>query len=442
MREIPKNIDAAVVGGGLAGLTAAVLLAESGQRVAVFERSESIGGRAVTQVKDGFHFNLGPHAWYTGGPGTGVLARLGVRLPGRSPKPAGAFALLDDRLHTLPIGFVSLLTTDLLGVHGKIEAARMLARLSRLDTAPFDGQTFSDWLDAHVRDPRVRDVLSMFVRVAVYANAPELMSAGTSLSSFQLVLRHNVLYLDRGWQSIVDALRALADARRVQVIRSAPVAEVIREDAVRGVRLSGGETVSAPNVVLAVPPDLAAGLVPDMPARVVERWSGVASKAACLDLGLARLPKHAHTVAFGVDRPLYYSVHSATADLAPAMGATIHVAKYLDPMTSHDPSADRGELEDCLDRLQPGWRSEIVVQRYLPAMTVANAIPLAAANGLKGRPGVEVSELPGLFLAGDWVGPEGTLANASIASAAQAAKLIGERQCAARPRPLQAGAVA
>jgi phytoene dehydrogenase-like protein len=72
------KIDVAVVGGGLAGLTAAALLAQNGQRVVVLERGEALGGRAITHVKDGFHLNLGPHAWYTGGPGTRVLASLGI----------------------------------------------------------------------------------------------------------------------------------------------------------------------------------------------------------------------------------------------------------------------------------------------------------------------------------------------------------------------------
>jgi hypothetical protein len=80
-----------------------------------------------------------------------------------------------------------------------------------------------------------------------------------------------------------------------------------------------------------------------------------------------------------------------------------------------------------MDVMQPGWRKEVVAQRFLPAMTVANTIPLAAGGGLRGRPAVEVREVPGLFLSGDWVGREGTLANASVASAARAARLVLDR---------------
>jgi phytoene dehydrogenase-like protein len=437
MRHDTGNLDVAVVGGGLAGLTAATAAAQHGLRVALFERSEHIGGRAATHLRGGFHLNLGPHAWYTGGPGTRILRSLGVTIPGRTPQPRGAFALHGDRLHTLPIGFISLLTTDLLSLPGKLEAARLLSALPRMDTDEFRGLTIGTWLDEHITDPRTRDVVSMFIRVAAYAHAPTLLSADAALYGFQIAVRDNVQYLDGGWQSLVDALETRARDRGVHLIRAASVVEVLHDGAVSGVRLDDGQVVVAPNVVLAVAPAVATRLVPHVSSAVTARWAGVPAKAACLDLGLARLPKPVTTVAFGVDRPLYYSVHSATARLAPEGQAMVHVAKYLEPGEAHDPSETERELEDFMDRLQPSWRSEVIVRRYLPSMTVSHALPTVATGGLRGRVPVEVRELPGLFLAGDWVGGQGTLANASVASAAHAAHVVAARA----HRPL-AGAVA
>jgi phytoene dehydrogenase-like protein len=427
MRDLTGKLDVAVVGGGLAGLTAAALLAGHGQRVAVFERSDTVGGRAMTQTKNGFHLNLGPHAWYTGGPGTKILASLGIAIPGRTPKPRGAFALCGDRLHTLPIGLVSLLTTDLLRAYGKLEAARLLASLPRMDTGAFSDVSIGDWLDERVADARTREVVNMFIRVAAYANAPRLLSADAALYAFQLAVRDNVQYLDGGWQSLVDALRARARERGVQIVGSAGVAEVLHERLVHGVRLRDGDTVTAPNVILAVPPLEAVRVLPRAASSVTAAWVGVPAKAACLDLGLARLPEPVKTVAFGVDQPLYYSVHSATAALAPEGQAMVHVAKYLDPSQPGDASATERELERFLDVLQPGWRGEVIVRRYLPSMTVSHAIPTVARGGLCGRVPVEVREVPGLYLAGDWVGGQGTLANASVASAAYAAHLVATR---------------
>lgn len=69
----------------------------------------------------------------------------------------------------------------------------------------------------------------------------------------------------------------------------------------------------------------------------------------------------------------------------------------------------------------------LVEKRFLPTMIAANALPTAAMGGLAGRPGVEVEGVSGLYLAGDWVGPTGMLADAVFASAGVAADLAARR---------------
>jgi phytoene dehydrogenase-like protein len=82
------------------------------------------------------------------------------------------------------------------------------------------------------------------------------------------------------------------------------------------------------------------------------------------------------------------------------------------------------QLTRFLDALQPGWRASVVRQRFLPDLVVAHALPEAALGGTRGRPGPCVPDVPGLYVAGDWVGPEGLLADASLASARAAARAI------------------
>jgi thioredoxin reductase len=54
-------------------------------------------------------------------------------------------------------------------------------------------------------------------------------------------------------------------------------------------------------------------------------------------------------------------------------------------------------------------------------MTAISALPTPETGGIPGRTPVVVADAPGLFLAGDWVGGEGLLADASCASGACAA---------------------
>ena len=53
-----------VIGGGVAGLVAAARCARAGVPTVVVEKSSHVGGRATTREKQGFLFNLGPHALY------------------------------------------------------------------------------------------------------------------------------------------------------------------------------------------------------------------------------------------------------------------------------------------------------------------------------------------------------------------------------------------
>src|SRR5262249_18977053 len=125
--------------------------------------------------------------------------------------------------------------------------------------------------------------------------------------------------------------------------------------------------------------------------------------------------------ALGIDAPLYLSVHSATARLAPEGAAVIHVAKYLGAAPASDAAAVERELEVALDLVQPGWKESLVHHRFLRDQVVSHALPAAAAGGTHGRPAPRVPEVTGLFVAGDWVGAEGLLADASLASARAAA---------------------
>jgi phytoene dehydrogenase-like protein len=416
-----QRYDAIVVGAGLAGLTAAAYLGRAGKRVVVLEKSTELGGRGASRRSDGFCLNLGPHALYAAGAGVRVLAELGVSFRGAKPDAGGGYAIFAGKKQTLPGGFVSLLSTGLFGIADKLELARVLGSVGRIDPAPWEARTVREWVHATVSRPRVRAFLTALVRLTSYANADDAMSAGAAIRQVKQAVAGSVYYLDDGWQSLVDGLAAAVTQHRVTIRTGVKVERLIADAGVRGVVTSDGESIDAEAIVLTTPPAVASALAGAAAGGLADcARSAVAIRAACLDLALSRLPVASTRFALGIDAPLYFSVHSAVAKLAPAGGALIHVAKYLETGPSGD-SDVRGELEALVDLLQPGWRDVVVSARYLPKMTVVEAAPLADRGGLGGRPAVTVAELAGLYLAGDWIGEEGMLADASFASARKAA---------------------
>jgi phytoene dehydrogenase-like protein len=420
-----RSADVIVVGGGLAGLTAAAVAARAGKKVALFEKARDLGGRGATQNEGGFLFNIGPHALYRGGAASPILAELGVTYSGKSPSVSGGFAIDGGRKHALPGGLVSLITTSLFRLPAKLEVAKLLGGLGRFDPEPQQRRTVNEWLAQAIRHEDVRQLMRALVRLSTYANAPDRLSAGTAIRQLQLALGQSVIYLNGGWQTLVEGLRQAALGAGVRIHSGVKVEAVEGDGAARGVRIAGDDPWTAAAVVLTGGPAETSALVHDgahLPLRRrVEEATAV--RAACLDLGLASLPRPRATFALGVDEPLYLSVHSAVAKLGPDNSATIHVAKYLAPDDESDARATERQLEGAMDLIQPGWREVVRQRRFLPRMTVTHDLPTAAAGGLAGRATVEVSGIANLYIAGDWVGSDGMLADAALASGKRAGLL-------------------
>ncbi len=391
------TVDVIVIGGGIAGLTAAAFAAKAGADTLLLEAAPEFGGRARTRIVSGFHFNRGAHALYRDGFLDTALRDLGVTVTGSRPPLADGFFVDGGVLHRAPFSAAGL--------------ASLFRRLhdGSIDTAP--GTSLADALADLSPSTDIRAALTAMVRLTSLVHAPQAADARALLDQLRGALVRGALYLDGGWGTMIDGLRSACVGSGVGLRAGSRVASLDHDGAWRAT-LADGTGLAARAIVLAVDPAQAAALhpargpvTPPVPAHV-----------ACLDLGLARLPRPDALFALGVDRPLYFSVHSTAARLAPEGAALVHAVRYLEPGETPDRHALVAELEGFIDLVQPGWREYERARQFLSGMPAISAIPLAATGGMDGRPGMAIADAPGLFRAGDWVGAAGLLGDAAAVS--------------------------
>jgi phytoene dehydrogenase-like protein len=422
-----ENPDVIVIGGGLAGLTTAALLARTGKSVTLFEQSSSeIGGRARTSVFDGFYFNQGPHALFLAAEGAAVLQELGIAYTGGIPPPTGLRIRQEKKYRLLANSSSRSIPPESQSISGEA-FDQFFDLVSKIDFTELENVSVQEWIDKNIHDADAIAMMKAIIRLTTYANDPDIQSAGSALHQIHLYKLGGVMYLDGGWQTLVDGLLTVATNAKARIVRGKKATKVQRRSNSGWlVTLSDRTQISAKIVVIAAGPREAHALFhddgerPEVLSKAVKEAKPV--HLACLDVALSSLPQKDVLFALGIDSPLYYSVHSAAARLAPENGAMIHVAKYLGASIQSKPKEDGQELEELLDLLQPGWRNVVVKKRPLPNMVLSNALVTAANNGLSGRVDPKIED--NLYIVGDWVGPEGLLSTASFASAKRAAQLI------------------
>jgi phytoene dehydrogenase-like protein len=403
-----EPLDVVVIGAGLAGLAAAAKAATSSRRIVVID-SRSPGGRARTDDRDGFRFNQGAHALYKAGPGASVLRRLGLTPTGGRPALGAATVWRDGKLSPLPFTASGLLSTRLLTTHAKTQLARFFASLAAARSERLGELSASAWLDSLDLRADALQLVTALTRVATYSSNLELLSADAAARQTQLALRGGVTYLDGGWQTLVDGLLRRATDNGVAVLGGRAAQSLDPHESGWIVSTSSGDFHAASVILALGDPESTRHVLPVDPG-----WdAGVDATAACLDLGVRRPPRH--RIAFGLDEPLYLSTHCPPAQLAPPGCAVVHVMRY----GARSSDLDRPQLEALAKQVGID-EADVMTRRFLHRMVVAHRLPQPGL-GLRGRPPVEVPGMHGVFVAGDWVGPVGLLADASLVSGEAAA---------------------
>lgn len=351
-----------------------------------------------------------------------VLNELGIQPQGKTPgygkRPT---ALTTSGLDQLPLTPGAYFKSKMMRGRRLGYLQGLLKMVRHEPSTTLNQMTWRQWLDQNISDHKLRVLFETTSRLTSYANDPERMSAGATLAQIKLAATSNVLYLDRGWGQLLSGVEKKCQAAGIPITTHAR-ATAISQEPNGGFRIEFAQqkAVFARHVVLAIPPAAAVDLLPESEslAQAVEGLHPI--RAACLTVGLRRLPNPDIQLGLGVGVPYYHVVHSKSAKLAPTDHTLVHTAVYVAPDDRRSPKEHRAFLEQALDQLQPGWRKEAVLCDFLPHMIVTHALVEAG----RPRPSIVIEDTPNVYVIGDWVDAEGMLADTSLASARDVAMII------------------
>ncbi len=433
----PPGPRVAVIGGGLAGISAALDCADAGARVTLLEVRPRLGGAVYSFERDGLRIDNGQHVFlrcfhaYRA-----LLARLGsergVELQPRLEiplvRPGGEVSVLRRSDLPAPLHLAgTLLRYRHLSLCERLGAVRAALALGRLDPrAPeLDRQTLGAWLAAHGQSPHATAALWDLIALP----ALNLPADQASLALAAFVFKRGLL--------------EHADAGDIGFHRH-PQSEIVGEPAERALRAAGvdvrlgwraervvagdGEfeveggqsSVSADAAIVALPRTRAAALIepldPASAARALKlRDTPIVNLHVVYDRTVCDLP-----FVGGVESPVQYVFDRSDAGGVDAGMQYLAVSlSGADEEMGMSVEALRERYLPALAELFPRARTARV-ERFLA--TREHAATLRAEPGAGAlRPGPHTA-VPGLALAGAWTdtGWPATLESAVLSGQAAA----------------------
>ncbi|MGW6054564.1 hydroxysqualene dehydroxylase HpnE [Streptomyces sp. NPDC055189] len=409
---------AVVVGGGLAGITAALSLADAGLRVTLLEGRPRLGGLAFSfkrgelTVDNGQHVYLrccNAYRWFLDRVDGAALAPLQERLD-VPVLDAGLNRLGRLRRTALPVPLhlaASLATYPHLSLAERANVGRAALALKGLDPADpkLDGQDFGSWLAAHGQSARAIEALWDLVGVATLNAVAGDSSLGLAAMVFKTGLLSQPGAADIGWARV--PLGDLHDTLARKALDSAGVRTELRTRVTSISRTENGswkvevpgEVIEAETVVLAVPQHETHDLLPDGALDEPDRLLDI-DTAPILNIHVVYDRKV-------LKRPFFAAIGSPVQwvfDRTDASGLTEGQYLALSQSAAHDEidapvAALRERYLPELERLLPAAHGAEVRDFFVTRERTATFAPTPGVGRL--RPGAR-TKAPGLYLAGAW----------------------------------------
>jgi len=452
-------VKVVVLGGGFAGLAAAIALQERRHDVTLLERRGVLGGRATSypdalsgeDVDNGTHLMIGAYRdtldlVRAAGAGDLLLVQDRLRIDYRDDR---GWSTLDCPSLPAPLHLLAGLLGLRLSWRARLDAVR-LGLAARFGARP-DGITLTAWFDRLGQGEEVRRLLWAPLATAILNETPDRAAAVLFYDVYRAAFLESaeasrLVFLRRGYGRLLDRLGAYFEARGGRILRRARassidiVGDAGTGDAVTGVTYAQRPTeradivggvqahdarIDAEVVVSAVPWSA-------LPALLPERWRGDAPFAAAARLtGSPIVSVEMWLDQVVVDRPMV-GLRDCEVEwvfdkgrLYGRAGAPQHLAFIISAAyrSAPRPNAELAAM------------AEAALRRFFPAMVgarVTRTLVLREADATFScdpaseaiRPGA-ATPIRGLFLAGDWTstGLPATIEGA-VRSGRTAARLV------------------
>jgi oxygen-dependent protoporphyrinogen oxidase len=289
-----------VIGGGIAGLSAAYYLMKSAQdvEVTVLEREPRWGGKILTERADGFVIEGGPDTFLASKPwGVALCRELGLesRLHGTNPEHKNTYVLHRGRLQPLPDGlammvpthFGSMARTRLLSLPAKARMGLDFLLPPRRDESD---ESLGAFVSRRLGRPAYENLIEPLMsgiyagdgdQLSLQATFPylkEMESGHGGLIRGALAMRQKMskngnnrngsrsafLTPTTGLEEIVEALVERLQAGGVRLMSGAGARSIQKTPEGYAIRLEDGDTLPADGVILAAPAFASARLLADL----------------------------------------------------------------------------------------------------------------------------------------------------------------------------------
>lgn len=263
MQDQPSAI---VIGTGIGGTVAAMLLARAGLRVQLLEKNRTLGGACAGYEKRGFSVDIGTHMFARGaaGPLGEALRRGGrpdavrflrvpdiaeLRMPGERPVRIP----VPSTKRRMPLFLARVARAANLGPKQLIEAGRLftyLLAMSDDDVDTWNDKTVETLVGRFTTEPAVIGLFGLLL--GLYFVLPYWqVSAGEAIWCFRRMVRDNSLsYPEGGARAIPKAYCEIAEAHGAQIMIDSPVRRVLVEGGqTTGVELRDGTRLAAELVI-------------------------------------------------------------------------------------------------------------------------------------------------------------------------------------------------